>query len=93
MNSYDEKYFILKIQNLLEKSNYSGTYKPVLLIALTLIAKEKNISERDSLEISFKDITEKMITLYWPFVDPSIIDPQQLGIANSVVLRQFPGQK
>ena len=93
MSSYDEKCFILKIKNLLEKSNYSGTYKPVLLIALTLIAKEKNISEQDSLEISFKDITEKMITLYWPFVDPSIIDPQQLGIANSVVLRQFPGQK
>lgn len=86
MDNSGQQITIKDIYYLIENTEYKGTYKYVSLIAIVLIIEESG--SKDKLEISFADITRKMIELYWPFTDPSLLD-----IDESKLLKQSAFEK
>jgi len=57
--------FLQKIQRLLEEGKFTSTYKFALLLSLVDLAVEKGDDTGEALEISVRDISEKMIWIYW----------------------------
>jgi len=71
--------FISYIQRLLVEGDFSATYKYALLHALADICIEKPLNDNPNapLEISFSEIVEKFIALYWQHAVPFTVGSQQ----------------
>lgn len=67
--------FLRRIQWLLESSSYTSTYKFALLMATTNLAIESGVSDDRECSISYQQLAEQFIQLYWsqalPFSDQS----------------------
>ncbi len=57
--------FLRNLQWLLESSSYNTTYKFALIIALSNLSIESGISDQRSLPLSYEQIAEQFIALYW----------------------------
>ena len=70
--------FISYMQRLLQEGDFSSTYKFAFLHALADICIEKDVTLGDKLAISFDEIVEKLIVLYWQHAKPFFIEGEQL---------------
>lgn len=57
--------FLRNLQWLLESSSYNTTYKFALIIALSNLSIESGISDQRNLTLSYEQIAEQFIALYW----------------------------
>jgi hypothetical protein len=62
--------FIGYLQRLLQEGDFSSTYKFAFLHAIADICIEKHVPENAQLKISFDEIVDKLITLYWQHAKP-----------------------
>lgn len=62
--------FITYLQRLLQEGDFSSTYKFAFLHALADICTEKKVNPNDSLAITFDEIVDKLILLYWQHAKP-----------------------
>lgn len=62
--------FISYMQRLLQEGDFSSTYKFAFLHALADICIEKDVPKNGSLLISYDEIVEKLILLYWQHAKP-----------------------
>lgn len=62
--------FLRRIQWLLESSSYTSTYKFALLIAVTNLSIESGIDDNSEYVISYEQLAEQFIQLYWTQVLP-----------------------
>lgn len=87
--------FLKHIQQILQSGTFTSTYKFALLISLTRLAIEQGHDSGESLSLSYQDIAEKFIDLYWkqslPFQfnqhDPFILKQstgRQASIVNAI---------
>lgn len=84
--------FLKHIQQILQSGTFTSTYKFALLMSLTRLAIEQGQDSGESLSLSYQDIAEKFIELYWkqslPFQfnqhDPFILQ-QSTGKQASIV--------
>lgn len=88
-----EQLRILKhIQQILQSGTFTSTYKFALLMSLTRLAIEQGQDSGENLSLSYQDIAEKFIEIYWkqslPFQfnqhDPFILQ-QSTGKQASIV--------
>ena len=88
--------FLRNLQWLLESSSYNTTYKFALIIALSNLSIESGISDQRSLALSYEQIAEQFITLYWrqtmPFsaedsssVLSQTVNRGQIKVINSIL--------
>ena len=67
--------FLRRIQCLLESSSYTSTYKFALLMATANLAIESGVNDDRECSISYQQLAEQFIELYWtqvlPFSDQS----------------------
>ena len=65
--------FLRRTQWLLESSSYTSTYKFALLVAMTNLSIESGISDSSECSISYEQLADHFIQLYWtqtlPFSD------------------------
>lgn len=73
--------FIAYLQRLLQEGDFAATYKFAFLHAIADICIEKRIPKNSKLQISFDEIVEKLITIYWQHAKPFSAD-------NNVVLEK-----
>jgi 5-methylcytosine-specific restriction endonuclease McrA len=69
--------FISYMQRLLQEGDFSSTYKFALLHALADICIEKRVPNNGQLTISFDEIVDKLILLYWQHAKPFFPNPEQ----------------
>ena len=62
--------FLNNIQWLLESSSYTSTYKFALLISLSNLAIESGIDDNSTYSVSYLQIAEQFIHLYWTHALP-----------------------
>jgi 5-methylcytosine-specific restriction endonuclease McrA len=62
--------FLNKLQRLFSEGDFTATYKFALLIALSDLAVEADISGDDDVTVSIRQIAERFIGLYWSHVLP-----------------------
>ncbi len=62
--------FISYIQRLLQEGDFASTYKFAFLHALADICIEKNIDSNECLIITYDEIVDKLILLYWQHAKP-----------------------
>lgn len=88
--------FLRNLQWLLESSSYNTTYKFALIIALSNLSIESGISDQRSLTLSYEQIAEQFIALYWrqtmPFsaedsssVLSQTVNRGQIKVINSIL--------
>ncbi|GLX80736.1 HNH endonuclease [Thalassotalea eurytherma] len=70
--------FISYMQRLLQEGDFSSTYKFAFLHSLADICIEKDVPSSGQLLISFDEIVDKMITLYWQHATPFIVENDRL---------------
>jgi 5-methylcytosine-specific restriction endonuclease McrA len=66
--------FISYMQRLLQEGDFSSTYKFAFLHALADICIEKHVPNNGRLAISFDEIVDKLILLYWQHAKPFFPD-------------------
>jgi len=84
--------FLKYIQQILQSGTFTSTYKFALLMSLTRLAIEQGQDSGENLSLSYQDIAEKFIEIYWkqslPFQfnqhDPFILQ-QSTGKQASIV--------
>ena len=62
--------FLKRIQWLLESSSYTSTYKFALLMATANLAIESGVSDDRECSISYEQLAEQFIQLYWTQILP-----------------------
>lgn len=70
--------FISYMQRLLQEGDFSSTYKFAFLHALADICIERDVPSNGQLVISFNEIVEKLILLYWQHAKPFFVEGEQL---------------
>jgi hypothetical protein len=70
--------FISYMQRLLQEGDFSSTYKFAFLHALADICIEKHIPNNGQLAISFDEIVDKLILLYWQHAKPFFTEEEKL---------------
>ncbi len=89
-NSGEQVKFLVNIQRLLAEGQFVATYKYALLLAVADIAVEKGKDDSSALEITTRQIAEKVILYYWRQCSPYAALNQQRHFA---VLRQNTGRQ
>ena len=69
--------FITYMQRLLQEGDFSSTYKFAFLHSLADICIEKDVPANSQLVISFDEIVEKLILLYWQHAKPFFPESSQ----------------
>jgi len=69
--------FISYLQRLLQEGDFSSTYKFAFLHALADICVEKDVPSNGQLPISFDEIVDKLILLYWQHAKPFFPETEQ----------------
>lgn len=69
--------FISYLQRLLQEGDFSSTYKFAFLHALADICIEKDVPSNGQLRISFDEIVDKLILLYWQHAKPFFPETEQ----------------
>jgi hypothetical protein len=69
--------FISYMQRLLQEGDFSSTYKFALLHALADICIEKQVIGNEKVIISFDEIVDKLIVLYWQHAKPFHMELEQ----------------
>ena len=80
--------FLKHIQQILQSGTFTSTYKFALLMSLTRLAIEQGQDSGESLSLSYQDIAEKFIDLYWK---QSL--PFQFNQHNPFILQQSTGKQ
>lgn len=62
--------FLSKIQRLFAESDFTATYKFALLMSLADLAVERGSDEGGAFELSYREIAQKFVELYWSHVTP-----------------------
>ncbi len=86
MNDSKQKVeFINYIQRLLQEGDFASTYKFAFLHALADICVEKETPNGAALHVSFEDIIEKIICLYWQHAKP--FAPNSSNVDETILLQ------
>lgn len=96
--------FLKQIQQILQLGSFSSSYKFALLISLSRLAIEQGQDTGAALELSYLDIAEKFVELYWnqslPYTlnqseqsDSSMILNQNNGVQAAIVNRVIAARK
>lgn len=96
--------FLKQIQQILQLGSFSSSYKFALLISLSRLAIEQGEDTAAVLELSYLDIAEKFVELYWnqslPYTlnqpdqrDSSMILNQNNGAQAAIVNRVIAARK
>ncbi|GAA0856275.1 HNH endonuclease [Aliiglaciecola litoralis] len=83
--------FISYMQRLLQEGDFSSTYKFAFLHAIADICIEKNVPEHTQLKITFDEIVDKLITLYWQHAKPFFAE--NTGFLQGGILLQNSGRQ
>lgn len=62
--------FMDQVQRLFEEGEFVATYKFALLLAITELAVEKGRDSGEAFELSFTELADKFLELYWPQAIP-----------------------
>ncbi|MGE6342162.1 hypothetical protein [Psychrobacter sp. NPDC078929] len=69
--------FLRRIQWLLESSSYTSTYKFALLMAMVNLSIESGINNDSEHSISYEQLAEQFIQLYWTGNPPKLKTPNK----------------
>jgi len=83
--------FIAYLQRLLQEGDFTSTYKFAFLHAIADVCIEKNVTENVQLQITFDEIVDKLITLYWQHAKPFFAE--STGQLKGGILLQNSGKQ